>query len=342
MQDAKPHLEGSREQPIALDETPPPSPRTRIKREEEEHLALLGELDSYVQQVRSPDMVLENGPIPKTEERKRGKACAECRARRVRCKHRNREPISPEAETIAPVSPRKAKSKAKAKAKAKPLDQAPSKGQYSSVSEDANYESIIKAVDSDDYVELACPFCQANCYINHRKNLFFFRGAAGLVGHISICHASQKWEGFRNRSVAERCVRRTLTAEEADAVRNGRHDVFVVDQVLASGAEEGSHVKKERRKRKRGEMGGRVLDDTIAGVEEDEVAAPPISTERKSPSTRANSTRLVKEPSSGAEDVAKLRHGHAIPGPETRASSMVTDNGKRARKTAPGGPLGHR
>ncbi|EME44252.1 hypothetical protein DOTSEDRAFT_24323 [Dothistroma septosporum NZE10] len=65
VQYGKPNAGGSIAAPIAIDDTPPPTPRREVKQEEAEPLALLDELNAYAQHESTPDTTLDDEVAPR-------------------------------------------------------------------------------------------------------------------------------------------------------------------------------------------------------------------------------------------------------------------------------------
>jgi hypothetical protein len=138
---------------------------------------------------------------------------------------------------------------------------------FSLVVPDAEYRCITMAPDGDDFIELRCKLCNGNCGL-HSRTLIFFLGVEGFRTHIAVSHPSSLAPGdiLTAREVVKRCLRRTLSEEEKQAVLNGDHDSFLVEKVLAGGADAGAPIhapRPKRARRSRGENSNRTMQNVV-------------------------------------------------------------------------------
>ncbi|EME44251.1 hypothetical protein DOTSEDRAFT_24322 [Dothistroma septosporum NZE10] len=111
---------------------------------------------------------------------------------------------------------------------------------------------------------------------------------------------------------------------------------------MASGAPEDSFVERERKKHKSGETTWELPNSVSPAVDEDHVVVPPAGTDQRASTT--GMVRSFERPGHEGEDAMNHSSDDSAPALEigSRTSNMATDNVKRARKTAPRGPLGHK
>lgn len=105
---------------------------------------------------------------------------------------------------------------------------------FGPINDDPAYASVVR-MDDGSYAELECPYCHGNAASKgDNVKSDFFRGAAGVLGHVIHCHADQFENPFRIDRVMQQGVRRQLSRKEVKAVKNKDHNSYQVRVVIAA------------------------------------------------------------------------------------------------------------